>query len=220
MRKTTLLSVSSSVHNIFILDETILDCILELQNLTGMISLTTPIPSPESYVRRYVSTRIAVEYRLLRLCYKRQLTEFSRTMCLAAQIYVNRVLRTFDRGALFLERHAERLKKNIEITLSDVGLHTTLPASMLWVAVMGAMAARDGPLRVWFVVLVHSACYDMGLGEWQDVQSLLSSFIWPDRHLDNDAFILWKEVEEIGSSSQLPLLPYRFGSLFEGLELS
>jgi hypothetical protein len=185
-----------------------------------MISPAHPIPSPDLYVRHYLSTRTAIEYRLLYLSAEKDFTGFSRTMCLAAQIYVNRVLRTFSRGALFLERHTERLKHSIEVTLSDAGLHTRLPASMLWVAVMGAMAARDGPLRAWFVELVHSACCDMGLGEWQDVQSLLSSFLWPELYLDNDAFILWKEVEEIGASSQLPLVPYRFGLLFEDLEIS
>jgi hypothetical protein len=212
MHKTKLLSFSFSDHDVFAMDESILDCIIELQDLTHMAGPTSSIRYPDLYVRTYLSARTVVEYKLLRLCAGKESTDYSRTVCLAAQIYVNRVLRTFSRGALFLDRLAERLKIGIEVTLSIAPPHTKMPACMLWVAVLGALAARDGPLRVWFVEFVYSGCHDMGLGVWRDLQGLLGSFLWPDSYLDSDAFSMWKEVEQLGAGSQIPLLPYRWFS--------
>jgi hypothetical protein len=194
--EAVLLLHSSSDLDVFAVNEAVLDCILRLRNLTRMVNLETTIPHPSLYIRSYLTARIAVEYKLLRLGVETRLTNFSRTMCLAAQIYVNRVLRTFERGSLVVHRQAERLKASIETMLDNKLSHSKLPSCMVWVAVMGAIAAQDGSLRTWFVELIRSVCCDVGFINWKAVHNQLDSFLWPHKCLDNDSVLLWKEIEE------------------------
>jgi hypothetical protein len=188
--------MSSSSLDLLGIHVAVLDCIVGLRNLTSMASLETPIPYPSLHIRKYLTERMAVEYRLLQLGVDSHLTEVSRAVCLAAQIYVNRVLRTFERGSLVLHRLAERLRSSIEIIFHEAVSAPVLPSCIVWVAVMGAMGAQDGPLRVWFAALVRSVCYDTGCTEYRVVRSQLQSFLWSHGPLDNDAVLLWRELGE------------------------
>jgi hypothetical protein len=139
-------------------------------------------------------------------------------MCIATQIYVNMGLRTFKRGMAIFERHAARMKDNIENTLIELAPHTPLPPSMLWAAVLGAIATRDSTLRTWFVRFVHQVCCGMGYEKWHEVQGLLDSILWSERQLNSEAAELWEEVEAFGALSSMPMVVYQDDSLFMDLE--
>ncbi|OAL45891.1 hypothetical protein IQ07DRAFT_206774 [Pyrenochaeta sp. DS3sAY3a] len=186
-------------HSVLVVDEGLIDCIAEMQHLTRMINTEEGVAFPELYIRSFTSARIVVEYKLFRLC-NESVSRFSRAMCIAAQIYANRVLRTFERGNLFIHHLAERLKKAIEQTLDDIAegaqMNKEQLMSVLWMSVMGAVGSRNGPLRAWFVGMVRSGCYNAGVSTSSAFESVLGSMLWSERSLGKDRIALWKEVEQ------------------------
>ncbi|KAH7073747.1 hypothetical protein BKA63DRAFT_554080 [Paraphoma chrysanthemicola] len=186
--------LSSSKLDISSIDPTVLACIITLRELTSIAGLETPVPYPSLHIQKYLTARMAVEYRLLQLVADIQLADISRTVCMAAQIYVNRVLRTFGRGSMLLHKQAERLRSSIEATICNAASSSTLPSCMVWVAIMGAMGAQDGPLRLWFMSLIRAACFNTSCTDYQVVHSQLQSLLWSHGSLDNDAMLLWRET--------------------------
>ncbi len=205
-RRAFLVALSGSQEE-FSVDNRALECVLQLQDLTKMINPEGTVAYPELYIRLYVSTRIAVEYKLFRILGEEHITPFSHIMCHAAQIYVNKVPRTFPRGSLYLHQIAERLKKAMESALNTLMTVNTLPASMLWVAAMGAVGAQDGPLRAWFLNWIALACHSLGVTTLLDAQLILNSWLWSSQLLDGDAVALWEELDCESLSSTVAWSP-------------
>ncbi|KAH7089688.1 hypothetical protein FB567DRAFT_521314 [Paraphoma chrysanthemicola] len=186
--------LSSSKLDISSIDPIVLECIVTLRELTSIAGLETPIPYPSLHIQKYLTARMAVEYKLLQLVADNHLADISRTVCMAAQIYVNRVLRTFERGSILLHKQAERLRSSIEATICNAASDSTLPSCMAWVAIMGAVGAQDGPLRLWFISLLRAACLHTGCTDYQVLRRQLQSLLWSHGSLDNDAILLWREI--------------------------
>lgn len=199
LRMREALQLSHCDHDeTFVLDEMIADILIEMHSLTDLIDQKVHFACPELQVRSFVSARLSVECRLLRMHGQVGLNNYSKAVCLAAQVYVNRVLRTFERGTSIPHRIAERLKRAIVSTLSSVPRGRELPAPMLWVAFMGGVGARDGPLRLWFMEFVHHIGYSACLRSWHDVLLLLRQWPWSEEFLTDECKMLWQNVVERG----------------------
>ena len=197
----------SGSHKALAVDDRILDCVLKLQDITRMINPEMPVTHPERYIRTYMSAQIAVEYKIFQILGEENIASISRTMCLAMQIYINRVPRTFPRGSFFLHKMAQRLKEAMEVALASSAADTDLPPSILWVTVMGAMGSQDGPLRAWFLDQITRLCRSLRVKTQRAGQDLLQTWLWSSQALDNEAVALWGELEDMRSSSELSWWP-------------
>lgn len=71
---------------------------------------------------------------------------------------------------------ASKLREQLSRTLSDGAALPTQP--LLWILVMGGIAAIDTPHRSWFVCKIGTLMTGMGLAAWEDVRSILQYFLW------------------------------------------
>lgn len=194
-RRAAIQSTFPSQKKSFTLSEEIIGMILDLQDLTSMAD-AIKITCPETHVGTFVSARLSVEYKLLLMTGEADVNSLSKTVCLAGQIYVNRVLRVFDKGDMIPHWIAERLKQIIISTMGHTKQDETLPDAMLWVAFMGGIGAKTGPLMSWFVELIYYTCNSLGLQSWTQIQPLLETWLWSEERLGEECMSLWQEVEE------------------------
>lgn len=180
----------------FALDEEVIEILIEMHNLTDLINQREDFAYPELQVRSFVSARMSVEYRLLGIYGQPVISNFSKSVCLAAQIYANLVLRTMEGGSTIPHRISERLKNAITATLGEISQDEKLPGLMLWIAFIGGIGAAEGPLKLWFIKLIHRICDSASLSTWQDVHSLLSLWPWSEEFLADKCKKLWQEVEK------------------------
>jgi hypothetical protein len=178
----------------FKLNEEIVGLLIDLQTLTSM-TYALDVSSPEAHVASFVSARISLEYRILQMTGQHDLNNFGKAVCLAGQIYVNRVLRVFTKGDMIPHWIAERLKHIVMSAFGDTIQSEDLPDAMLWVAFMGALGAKTGPLMDWFVDLIYFASSALGIQSWSQVQPRLETWSWSEERLGEEYRSIWEEVE-------------------------
>jgi hypothetical protein len=73
-----------------------------------------------------------------------------------------------------------------------------LQECLLWILVLGGIAAQDTPERLWFAKCLGMLVAAMGISEWTEVQLIMSGFLWLDSACDGGGWLLWREVEHVG----------------------
>jgi hypothetical protein len=67
---------------------------------------------------------------------------------------------------------------------------------LLWLLFTGGVAAIGVPERGWFVGYLRKVVDDLGVGQWDDVQTRLGKVIWHQRLNAKTHQMLWNEVLE------------------------
>ena len=70
------------------------------------------------------------------------------------------------------------------------------PELVVWIVVMGAIAAIGSEHRVWFVAVLDRCLSRLKIGSWDDLKELLEKFLWLSATNDADGYDLWLEVED------------------------
>jgi hypothetical protein len=182
-----------------ILNQEITNVLFQMRALSKLIDQNPPTTNPEAHIRAFLTSRTSVEHTLMHVANQPRTDTITRVTCLAAQIYVNKVFRTFEKGAPIPHLIAERLKLPLQMLILSRALSSQdLPELMLWTAVIGGIGSLDGPLRQWYISVIGSICYSMGLSTWQDVYLKLQSWPWCEKYLSSECGALWFEVEAAG----------------------
>lgn len=66
---------------------------------------------------------------------------------------------------------------------------------MVWLLFIGAMCARKGPDRIWYIAQIGKLTNKMGLSEWSIVKQKLEGFWWVEGLHNKTAKEVWEEVE-------------------------
>ena len=66
---------------------------------------------------------------------------------------------------------------------------------LLWILVMGAIAAIGLPERPWFLSQIRTLSRRMGIGDWEEMKDVLQSFLWLPSASDLDGQDLWIEMQ-------------------------
>ncbi|KAH7419574.1 hypothetical protein BKA64DRAFT_651173 [Cadophora sp. MPI-SDFR-AT-0126] len=68
------------------------------------------------------------------------------------------------------------------------------PKTLLWILVLGGIAASDTNERSWYVQNVEAVSGALKLSEWNDVVKNIEEYLWLESACDNGGRILWDEV--------------------------
>ena len=74
---------------------------------------------------------------------------------------------------------------------------------LLWVVVLGGIAATDTPAREWYVSTLRRFSIHRGLRDWEDAKAVLMEVLWLATACDVPGRVLWDEVTHLRS---MPLL--------------
>lgn len=70
------------------------------------------------------------------------------------------------------------------------------PSLMLWVTVMGAIAAVNLPERSWYISVLERLTNRLKITSWDDMRTELQNFLWFNSVSEPDGQRLWKEVKK------------------------
>jgi hypothetical protein len=68
------------------------------------------------------------------------------------------------------------------------------PRLLLWILVMGAIAAIGLPEREWFIRRIHDLSVKMGIVNFEEMKGVLQTFLWLPSANDPDGQDLWTEI--------------------------
>jgi len=91
-----------------------------------------------------------------------------------------------------------QLSLRIKDFTSSPAIHTRwreAPSLMLWVTVMGALAAADLPERSWYISVLERLTNRLNIGSWDDMRTELQKFLWYNSVSEPDGQRLWKEIK-------------------------
>lgn len=97
----------------------------------------------------------------------------------------------------------ERLEKSLNDPDLLSAWSQTNPVMLLWVLVVGAVAAFKRPQRRWFITQLAEHCVSMKIFNLGQMKGLLADTMWVDGALDSALKTLWTEIQG--------WLPYRLG---------
>ncbi len=118
------------------------------------------------------------------------LVHASRT---AATIYT--LLCVYPISAASFSDLATAIKKTLS-TRAFEKIRREAPELVLWIVVMGAIAAIGNEHRVWFVAVLDRCLSRLKIGSWDELKELLERFLWLSTTNDADGYDLWLEVED------------------------
>jgi hypothetical protein len=87
-----------------------------------------------------------------------------------------------------LLRNEVSVLDTLDLCIEDIKL-------LVWVLVMGAVAAIDTVERIWFVSMLRQVVGAVEIGSWEEMRDLLGRFLWLGSTSDVDGRVLWGEVE-------------------------
>ncbi len=94
---------------------------------------------------------------------------------------------------------ATRLKR--ELSQLDMCNRSLQESKLLvWILVMGGIAATHSAERMWFVIVLKDISNRMALSTWNDVKGLVQAALWLESTNDADGMALWLEVESLSFS--------------------
>jgi hypothetical protein len=103
------------------------------------------------------------------------------------------MLRSIPPDSLTCTDIATRLKDVLVQT--DILIHWREHLELLlWIAFMGAHTVSQGPLRVWYIILLNGINDHLGTKSWEEIKKILKSFLWIGR-CEVLGTALWIEVE-------------------------
>jgi hypothetical protein len=119
-----------------------------------------------------------------------QLYECTR---LAAQMYSLLCIYPYPPGPAPFEKLALRLRRELS-GLDPATITEQESKLLLWILFMGSIMTIGTPDRLCFVSALSTVSRSLNLESWQDVKSVLSTFLWLDMTNDIDGRDIWDEV--------------------------
>lgn len=149
------------------------------------------------FAKEFLTARRLIEYQLFEVQSDISSDGIQQCYCLAAQIYINRTFRTFNRGTRTLSSLAKSLRTAMEAIQSTQGnsLEPLLEV-FLWMAFVGG-AVSEGVMRLWYLSLVHFLTDKLALCTWEDIEAVLVRRLFPPGLLSDDCKTFWMESGEM-----------------------
>ncbi|KAG2413962.1 hypothetical protein HFD88_003153 [Aspergillus terreus] len=72
--------------------------------------------------------------------------------------------------------------------------HPHARMTLLWVLMMGGIAAENTPERAWYVSTLRQAACENGVASWADMRKVLSNILWWDIACDQPGHRLWLDL--------------------------
>jgi hypothetical protein len=174
--------------------------------LQSMVDLTMVIDchyrgtKPIKDFTPYIDRRNSVQHNLMSLPSGAELVEDEITsVCLYEAIrhtaFIYSAAVTFPIPAL--SGHFHKLAAILQPLLEASKFDTCwrrCPKTLLWILVLGGIAASDTNERGWFVRSIAMVAKILKIGTWEEVTEIMESFLWLDSACDAGGRILWAEV--------------------------
>lgn len=113
----------------------------------------------------------------------------------AAFIYIYVALREVPLGGHLYSTFVGRLRSALDGTGFMLVWSNTHPTMLLWVLVIGGMAAIGRPERSWFVSQLVGVCMILKLQSLQGMKRILRDITWVEGLYDGLMKTLWTEIE-------------------------
>jgi len=194
---TILTNMHSHVTPTTGLDETVQTILDRMRDIDYFISQGTHNSYLQIHVQTYLDTRTLIEHTIFDLLHQDNLDYQSRTVCHAAQIYINQAYRTFGKGSEIPHRIALRLRDSMIEVIEEVLNGHDLDASMLWAAMMGGIGTRDTEIRKFFISTISIFSSELGLTTWPAIHEQLTKMPWSEEYLGTECKLLWEEAQRI-----------------------
>jgi len=157
---------------------------------------TIPIKDFTSYIDR----RNSVQHRLMSLpsgdeLLEEEVTSVSLYESIRHAAFIYSAAVTFPLPALSGHFHklVALLQPLLESSKFDI-YWRNCPTTLLWILVLGGIAASGTKEREWFVRNIAIVAKVLKLGSWEQVTEVLEGFLWLDSACDAGGRILWAEV--------------------------
>ena len=116
----------------------------------------------------------------------------------AAIVYDLTVVFPLPNTAALFDILAVRMKQLISDKAVQTRWHHA-PYLMLWITVMGAIAAIGSDLRPWYVDILSRLSHRLQIRDWDHLRYLLQHFLWHPSTNDSDGLELWEESSKSSS---------------------
>ncbi|KAE9370932.1 hypothetical protein N431DRAFT_343131 [Stipitochalara longipes BDJ] len=111
----------------------------------------------------------------------------------AALAHVTNFICTPARRGSVLELMSIRLRESLEIT-NIRSFQIAYPEMMLWIIMVGGLAANGTPNHEWFAALLSESCLAAGVNKITELGLLLSEFLWSESYLHPVCKNFWDDV--------------------------
>lgn len=122
-----------------------------------------------------------------------------RSFSHAAYIYIystlHSTLRDLPLQMPFFGIFVERLQAALHDGEFLLAWCSTSPVMLLWVLVVGTIAADRRPQRDWFMNQLTSVCLSLKISDFNKLRDLLREMMWVDGALDSSLKALWSELQ-------------------------
>ena len=115
------------------------------------------------------------------------------SICHTAIIYSAAVIFPLPPLTGILRRFATVLKTIMKESQSDPDWRHC-PKTLIWMLVLGGIAATDTPERKWYVQNLAAVSAALKIEEWEDVEEELGAYLWLQSACDAGGQLLWVEV--------------------------
>lgn len=157
-----------------------------------------PISIDKEESRRDSDSLYRTEKSLLTLSKIWGPSKFVTSGALAAIIYTDNQIRGINFRARIMDRVIERLQHALGKVMDDIPQHDlkeNAARAILWVLIVGGVAADYRPCRGWFLERILDLCDVLDMRTWEDMEEILQKFLWPAAW-HKPGFLLWEDVEE------------------------
>ncbi|KAL2861842.1 hypothetical protein BJX68DRAFT_223371 [Aspergillus pseudodeflectus] len=84
-------------------------------------------------------------------------------------------------------------------SIPDYNFPAGVPLELfLWPAAIAAIASRDEPCRMQFMLLVNRLCRETGISTWEEFRGTMRSFAWVDCACDLEGRRVWADAQLLG----------------------
>ncbi|RFU29231.1 hypothetical protein B7463_g7088, partial [Scytalidium lignicola] len=187
-----------NVTELFILDDSIIGILRELQYLTSMIKNET------MDLIAFDGIAVSIQYHLLLFQFishkSSQHTALEDACCMGALIYLKTIhhyrlsfqiegypFRVSTDGAII-----QKLKSCLDIMETNTRQTKEL---FIWILFLGGGAATSTRDRTWFVARLGKALMEWQVCSWEDAKSLLMKFLWVEAIHADSGRDLWDEAQ-------------------------
>ena len=119
----------------------------------------------------------------------------------AAFVYIYAALRDVPLGGRLFDKFVERLRSALDHPGFMLAWSNSHPSMLLWVLVLGSLAATGRPERSWFVSQFVGVCMILNLQSLQEMLRVLQNITWVKGFHEGLVEKLWTEVElQVGSA--------------------
>jgi hypothetical protein len=178
----------------------------QMRQLSGFVSACS-VNNKEALITSFSERVYMLERQLLLLSVSGDplstspLESFINGSCRsAAFIYIYVALREVPIGGHLYSTFIERLRSALDHSGFVLAWSNAHPSTLLWVLVIGGMAAIGRPERFWFVSQLAGVCMILKLQTLQDMKHIVRDIAWVEGLYDGLMKTLWTEIEvQLGS---------------------